>query len=212
MSLLKKFAIAATAALPLLGLAGCGQPTVDLCATPAEATQSIGTESFAHIFNGAANDSRVCIVKGSDLAANGHYDFNGGLLIIDGSVPDGARINVDNGKMYVSGDIGAKARVEASVPEEISSYTTMVPIFTGKTTIIVPQTHYKFEGFTYANDHDAAVMIGGAVHDGARVTSNHDINLGGDASLSAKFLNSRSQYDSTLFRDGNIGAYEVAPP
>ncbi len=209
MSLLKKFAIAATAALPLLGLVGCGQPTIDLCA-PNKAGQTIGDSSYSQIFNGAAEQGKVCIVNGSDLSEGGKYAFGDGLLVVDGDVPAKARIHVDDGKLFVTGDIGADARVEASVPEEISSYTTLIPMFTGKTTIMIPQTHYTFEGFTYENDTDAAVMIGGNVMDKAVVTSNHDVYLGGDQSLSSKFKNSRSEYSSGIYHTG-IHDYQVAP-
>ena len=210
MSLLKKFAIAATAALPLLGLAGCGQPTIDLCAPNAQG-QTIGDSSYSQIFKDAANDGRVCIVQGSDLQDSARYAFDGGLLIIDGDVPANSRINVEDGKLFITGDVAEKARVSASVPEEIRSYTTLIPMFTGKTTIMIPQTHYTFEGFTYANDHDAAVVIGGDVGDKAVVISNHDINVGGDTNLSAIFKNSRPEYDSHLYHTGSIENYQIAP-
>jgi hypothetical protein len=208
MSLLKKFAIAATMALPL-ALAGCGQPTINLCAAN-DTGNAIGSSSYSQIFNGAAEQGKLCYVQGSDLQDGGRYAFGNGLLVIDGDVPANSRIHVEDGKLFIAGDVGADARVSASVPEETSTYTTIIPIFNGKTTIMVPQTHTRFEHFTYQNDIDPAVIIAGDVAEGARIASNHDMYVGGDNSMSAEFRSTRSEYDSSLFRSG-ISDYHIAP-
>ena len=212
MSLWKKFAVAAAMVLPL-ALGGCMQPTTQLC--PTSGQPGIGEASVAQVFNGASGAHNVCTVSGADLQQGGKYSYDGGLLIIDGNVPAEARVSVPHGKLYVSGDIGQDATVKAEVPEVHSTYTTtgLMPISTGKTVMMIPttQTHYKFEHFKYQNDTDPAVIIEGAVEDGARVTSNHDIYVGGGSAESAEFYNSQSSHNGKTYSGGSAQGYYVAP-
>lgn len=211
MNIWKKFAAVAALAVPLV-LAGCGQPATQLCPTD---QPGIGESSVAQIFNGASGAHKVCNVQGADLQANGNYAFDNGLLVIDGNVPTNAKINVSNGKLYVSGNIEQGAKIKAEVPEVHSSYTTtaLIPIFNGKTTMLIPttQTHYKFEHFKYQNDTDPAVIVDGSVEDSAKVTSNHDIHVSNGYAETAKFYNSQSAHKSKTYQGGGTDNYYVAP-
>ena len=172
MNLISKFGIAALTASALL-LSGC-TPTTELCSS-----EFSGRESYSQIFNGAAESSKVCIINASQLAEGGRYTFSDGLLYINGDIPANARISVDDGKLFVDGDVAEDARLSASVPEDISSYTTIIPISNGKSTIMVPQTHYNFEGFIYSQDTDPAIVVTGDIANDVTISSNHGVHLGG---------------------------------
>ena len=174
MSLAKKFAIAATMALPLL-LSGCGTPATELCAPGGP-----GTASLTQTFTDAA-PQKICHVSGDALKAEGRYVMHGGSLLIDGNVPARARIEVDGGKLFVNGDVGAKARLTAKVPEDISSRTVLVPMMIGKVMTMQPRTRYTFEGYSHPGDTGAAIAITGNVEIGTQLTSNHGIAIGGRA-------------------------------
>lgn len=194
MSLWKKFAIVAAMAVPL-ALAGCMTPTTQLC--PSDGP-GIGETSYSEVFNGASGAHKVCTVKASDLQSGGKYSFDNGLLVVEGNVPAQSKISVSNGKMFVTGDVEQGSTIKVKVPEEFSSYTTMVPMMIGKTMMMMPQTHYTFEGFTYSNDTDPAIIIDGDLHSTSSVTSNHGTHVSGNIAQSAEIYTSRSSdYSST---------------
>ncbi len=55
-------------------------------------------------------------MQASDLQESGKYAFGNGLLVVDGDVPANSRIHVEDGKLFIAGDVGEGARVSASVP------------------------------------------------------------------------------------------------
>jgi hypothetical protein len=194
MSLWKKFAVVAAMAIPL-ALAGCMSPTTQLCPTDGP---GIGETSYSEVFNGASGAHKVCTVKASDLQSGEKYSFDNGLLVVEGNVPSHSKISVSNGKMFVTGDVGEGSTIKVKVPEEFSSYTTMMPVMIGKTMTMIPQTHYNFEGFTYSLDADPAVVIDGDLQTDASVTSNHGTHVSGEIANDAEIFTSRSSdYSST---------------
>lgn len=191
MSLLKKFAIAATMALPLL-LSGCGTPAVELCTATGP-----GTSSLSQTFTDAAAQ-KICHVSGAALQPDGRYAISRSSLLIDGNVPSGARIDVTGGKLFVNGDIAAKARLSAKVPEDISTSTYLVPVMIGKVVTLQSRTRHTFEGYTHAADNGAAITITGDVANGVRLTSNHGIAVGGGFSGNVHIEHTRDHgYNTT---------------
>ncbi|MBU0859653.1 MAG: hypothetical protein KJ667_06925, partial [Alphaproteobacteria bacterium] len=194
MSLFKKFAIAATMIAPLL-VAGCGTPVTALCP---DTGPGIGQSSYSQIFNDSAGPQKICIVKASDLQAEGHYAMKDGSVIIEGNVPAGARISVNDGKLFVNGDVGDAARLSAKVPEDYSRYTVLVPMFTGKTTILMPQVRTRFDDYTHKDDTTPAVTISGDVAPHARLSSNHGIAIGGEQGADVRIDHTRDAGYATV--------------
>lgn len=174
MSLAKKFAIAATMALPLM-LSGCIAPVTELC--PADGTGP-GTATLTQTFTDAA-PQKICRVSGDALQPDGRYALSDGSVLVDGHIPAGTRIEVTDGKLFVNGDVGPDARLSAKVPEDTSSQTVLVPVWIGKTLTMQPRTRQNFEGYTHASDTGMALSVTGDVTGGARLASNHGIAIGG---------------------------------
>jgi hypothetical protein len=200
MSLLKKFATVATMVAPL-ALAACMQPGLPLCPKEGE---GIGQSSYSMVFNGAAQMQKVCKINGSDLKDNMYYNYDDGLLVIKGDVPGNTAVKVTNGKLLVDGNVGPGAKVASYVPELTHTYTTFVPIYTGKTFVIVPMIHTVFDGFRYQQDNDPAMIIKGSVDQDARVSSNHGIHIGKNFSADAKFYHKRDGQQITTGQPHNL--------
>jgi hypothetical protein len=97
-------------------------------------------------------------------------------------VPEGTRITVSKGKLHVTGDIGAKAKVEVTVPLAgyRDSYTCTMLV--GK--VVVPSTCYRtiFTGLAYPADRDPAIRIDGSIGTKAKVESNAGVTAACSAS------------------------------
>jgi hypothetical protein len=182
MSLLKSFKAALNRWFP---------PTIELGAPGTDEQPGIGTIRTTAIFNGAAEDHRLCTVRGSELAEGRKYYFNDGAVLVDGDVPNGARITVENGKLYVNGHVGDDAELSAEVPEELEAHTRLVPMMIGKTTVLMPQTYYTFEGYTHATDTEPALNITGGVGANTSLTSNHGIAVAGTIGRGVSFNHTR---------------------
>lgn len=198
MSLVKKFAIAAALAAPL-ALAACGTPTTALC--PDDGA-GIGHTTIAQVFEGAAQQ-KVCHIRGAELAPDGRYAMDDGALVIDGNIPDGARISVENGKIFVNGDVGADVRLSAKVPETQESYTTLMPIMVGKTMILMPVTNYRFDDYTFNADHQAAITIAGNIGADARITTNHGLAIDGNIGKNVDIYHTRDT-EAAIVQTGPI--------
>lgn len=175
-----KFAMAACAALPFL--AGCRLPEVILYPDSAE---GIGSSTMAQVFNGAAAQ-KSCVVNANDLKSNTSYNFKNGALTINGNIPDHARIYAQNAKIFINGNVPGTASIHARVPINTRTEITLIPMWTGQTMALLPQSESIFDGYKYETDHDPALTINGDVATAARLTSNHGIRVTGklgDASI-----------------------------
>ncbi|MBU0800262.1 MAG: hypothetical protein KKA05_04590, partial [Alphaproteobacteria bacterium] len=159
MSLLKSFKDAINRWFP---------PTIELGAPGTDEQPGVGTIRTTAIFNGAAEDHRLCTVRGSELAEGRKYYFNDGAVLIDGDVPNGARITVDNGKLYVNGHVGDDAELSAEVPVKFRKSARPMPLM-----------HYPVEVYTHVADTEPALNITGGVGADTSLTSNHGIAVAG---------------------------------
>lgn len=153
-------------------------PTIDLAA-PGESALPV-RQSTRALFNGAADVYPVYHVDGASLKERGRYRAHKGLVIIEGNVPDEARITVDKGRLVVTGNVGALAELSARVPEKFHTQTTLMPISNGKSVTLMPLTHLIYAGYIHKEDTASALTIGGDVGRQASLTSNHGIDIGGD--------------------------------
>lgn len=194
MNLLKKFAIATLMAAPL-ALTGCGTPATLLCP---DNGPGLGTATVSRVFNDAATQ-KVCHLRGADLATNGRYAMEGeGTVVIDGNVPDGARVTVTSGKLFVNGAVGTDATLKANVPEDMESYTALLPVLMGKTFMVMPVQRTRFDDFTHKADNGAAVNIAGDIGAGSNVRTNHGLAVGGTIGRNVRIDHMRDTAHSTV--------------
>lgn len=177
-------------------------PTVNL---------DIGTlgrrSSLTEIFAGVAPQKTVR-VSGADLNKHGKYKLSNASLVIDGDVPDGARITVDGGKIFVNGKVGEKARLHATVPEDITSSTTFITTMAGKTPVITPIITHTFNKYVHDQDKLPAIFVTGDLERGARIASNHGFALGGDLAYATKIEHTREAGFANV-RTGNVARQYV---
>ena len=163
-------------------------PTIDL-ADPGESGPAI-RQTMRTIFNGSAVPYPVYHIDGAALIEKGRYHADKGLIVVNGDVPDGARISVNNGKLVVTGNVGENARLSAAVPEDTHIRTTMMPMWNGKVMTIMPIVQTVFDGYAHKDDA-SALTVGGNVGRSARLSSNHGIDIGGDIENHVKIDHTR---------------------
>ncbi len=159
-------------------LAGCGQAIGPGADTP----DLQGQTTLTQVFNGGPQQPSTTI-RAEALKANENYHAKG-QLTIEGSVPAGAHINVESGKLVVTGDIGNGARIDVSQPTTTHSETyagyCYAYSFRGK-------FEYGFsafcsrtivDGLTY-NDAAPAVTVKGTLGTDVRISTPGSITVNG---------------------------------
>ena len=105
-------------------------------------------------------------LDGKNLQPNTSYTFNNVSLTIDGDVPAGASITGD-GQIIVTGNVGDNAELDAEVPyySHQESYTYLMPVMCGKSTILIPTKGYKtiVDGPQPPYDEDPVIVIEGRI-------------------------------------------------
>lgn len=159
-------------------LAGCGQSLGPGAETP----DLQGTTTLTQVFNGGPQQPSTTI-RAEALKANESYNAKG-ELVIEGSVPAGVRINVEDGKLTVTGDIGNGARIDVSQPttthsERYSGYCYSYS-FRGK-------YEYGFSAFCHRtvvdgltfSDAAPAVAVRGTIGTDVRIATPGSITVNG---------------------------------
>ncbi len=159
-------------------LAGCGQSLGPGAETPGLQ----GTTTLTQVFNGGPQQPSTTI-RAEALKANESYNAKG-ELVIEGSVPAGVRINVQDGKLTVTGDIGNGARIDVSQPT-----TTHSESYTGYCYSYSFSGKYEYgfsafcsrtvvDGLTY-NDAAPAVAVRGTIGTDVRIATPGSITVNG---------------------------------
>lgn len=176
----KKF-VTGLVILSTVFLAACGYPTHHL-----GTEQGLqGQTQMEEVYTDAAPQP-VLIVQGSQLRPENHYVYNGSLRI-EGDVPAHTEVEVTNGKLQITGNVGDESAIETRLPVNTHQEThiVLIPIMhsTGKsfyTTLMpVPQTSTIEDGLTHPADTGPAVTIDGQAGNKVEVTTNGGIRAGG---------------------------------
>lgn len=159
-------------------LAGCGQAIGPGADTP----DLQGQTTLTQVFNGGPQQPSTTI-RAEALKANENYHAKG-QLTIEGSVPAGAHINVESGKLVVTGDIGNGARIDVSQPTTTHSET-----YTGYCYAYSFRGKFEYgfsafcsrtivDGLTY-NDTAPAVTVKGTLGTDVRISTPGSITVNG---------------------------------
>lgn len=147
-------------------LAGCGGQQIG---PGAKDPNLAGETTITQVFNGgpAGNSTHI---SGAALKAGESYEASG-RLTIDGSIPDKAKVTVNDGKLVVNGDVGNSVRITVSQPikthtEYHTGYCFGYDYASGKFEYSYKMTprceSTVTDGLTY-NDPEAAVNIKGGI-------------------------------------------------
>lgn len=159
-------------------LAGCGQAIGPGADTP----DLQGQTTLTQVFNGGPQQPSTTI-RAEALKANESYHARG-QLTIEGSVPAGVRINVEDGKLVVNGDVGNGARIDVSQPT-----TTHNETYTGYCYGYTFRGKFEYgfsafctrtvvDGLTY-NDSAPAVAVRGTIGTDVRIATPGSITVNG---------------------------------
>lgn len=141
MNLTRKIALGIFSLAAVFGMAACGSAEIG---TAKSAPDLQGVTVSETLPATGVTVQRVHI-DGSALQEGKSYKFNNVSLTVEGNVPTGAKIYGTNGQILVTGNVGSKAKIEITVPEYFhivpSTCTGLMPISTGKTTVLIPYTY-----------------------------------------------------------------------
>ena len=118
-------------------MAGCGYPAHELGQDPAVPVTAV-TEAM---FDGAAAQQHVT-VDGASLQTKNAYNYTGSVTI-RGNVPANTDINVEGGRLEITGNVGDGSSLSVHMPvsthSESYTYTTFMMV--GKT--MIPMVQYR---------------------------------------------------------------------
>jgi len=180
----KKLGIAATC-LSLAFLAGCG-PTPQHLGADAKDPNLHGTTAITQVYTDAPQQS-VLTIDGHALKTDSRYTYNG-TLVIKGDVPAKTEIDVSNGKLFVTGNVGSEATLDVKMPVRTHDETSimLMPIVTScgnncTTTMLMPMpvTNTIEDGLVHAGDTAPAVKVDGTIGNKVQVSTNGGIQAAG---------------------------------
>lgn len=200
MSVIPSFATARKAAaitatsLSLAFLAACGQPANKL-GNDARDPVLRGDVTAEQVFTGGPANTPHTTIDGAALRAGQRYVVEGALTI-NGNVPERATIEVNNGRLAVTGDVGNQSRIDVQLPIITHDETSMMlmPMTTScgqnctmTTMMMMPVTSTIIDGLRYPDDARPAVTIGGVIGTDTTISSNgRTVAAGWDATLKIK--------------------------
>lgn len=191
MKLSRFFRKAALIAACGLALVGCGQNIGPNADTP----QLRGETTITEVFNGAGMGQQTRIA-GSALQAKESYNASG-RIIIDGNVPDGAKINISSGELLVTGKVGNNVSINVGQPiathtEKQTGWCYGYDFASGKFEYsykMTPRCDVTItDGLVY-HDHDAAVEIAGGIGTNVRIYTPGRIIVSGQPMSNPNQLN-----------------------
>jgi hypothetical protein len=157
-------------------MAGCGYPAHELGQDP---TVPVSTMTEV-MFQGAGAQAHAT-VDGASLQSKNAYNYTGSVTI-RGDVPANTEINVEGGRLEITGNVGdgAKLTVHMPVHTHSESYTYTTFMMVGK--VMIPMTHTGThdveDGLAFPQDQHAAVKVGGAIGNKVTVSANGGIEAG----------------------------------
>ena len=179
----KKLGIAAPC-LAMIFLAGCG-PSPQQLGDAAKDPNLHGASAITMVYKDAA-PQRVLTVDGSSLKTESRYVYNG-ALVIKGDVPAKTEIDVSNGKLEVTGNVGNESKLDVRLPVLTHSVTDIIlmpmSMSCGEnctTTYLMPMpvTRTVEDGLAHPGDKGPAVKVDGAIGNKVTVTTNGGIEAG----------------------------------
>ena len=180
----KRLGVAFTC-LSLAFLAACG-PSPQMLGSAAKDPNLHGTTAITQVYSDAAPQT-VLTVEGTALKPDSRYVYNG-PLVIHGSVPARTEVDVTNGKLQVTGNVGDQAQLDVKLPvlthDETSIILMPMSMSCGNnctTTYLMPMpvTNTIEDGLAHAGDTGAAVRVGGRIGNKVQVSTNGGIQAGG---------------------------------
>lgn len=161
-------------------LAGCGKTIGPKAETP----DLRGETSITQVFNGGPQGNMTRI-SGAALQAKESYQASG-KIIIEGDVPAKSSIDVDAGKLLVTGNVGDGASIHVSQP--IKTHNENYPDFCYGYDFMAGKFKYsyKFSGCDHTvvdglkyNDAEAAVEIKGNIGKDVKISTPGKIIVNG---------------------------------
>lgn len=167
-------AFATAAALTLSGCSSDGPKATEL-GGGASALDLKGSFSTAQVFKGGRPDAEVVTISASALQASQNYEFiadnNEGALILDGNVPAGVTLTVQNARLTVNGNLGDNVSLNVNEPVKTHQEAVYCGLYCHDTKTVV-------DGLRY-NDLSPAVTITGTTGAGVNVVANAGIVING---------------------------------
>jgi hypothetical protein len=178
--------------LSMIFMAACGYPGHQLGQDPGLQ----GTTVVESMFDGASAQKHL-IIEGASLQSRNAYSYSGPVTI-RGDVPAQTEISIENGRLEVTGNIGAETKIDVKMPvrthQETYTYTTFMMV--GK--VMMPMVHTGHrtvvDGLAFPNDAHPAVKVDGAIGDKVTIKANGGI----EAAAWGKELKAETGYGRTL--------------
>ena len=172
-----KKAVMGAVLLSTVFLSACGYPSHQL----GQEQGLQGSVAVEQMYDGAAPSNHLT-VDGAQLQPKNHYDYDGGALTIRGSVPAQTEINVPNGRLEVTGNVGDKSEISANLPvlthQQSYTYTTFMMV--GK--VMIPQVHTGTrtieDDLAFPDDTHPGVQVNGSIGNKVQVSTNGGIQAG----------------------------------
>lgn len=180
----KRLGIAFTC-LSLAFLTACG-PAPQTLGSAAKDPHLHGATAVTMVYTGAAPQN-VLTIEGAALKPESRYVYDGSL-VIRGDVPARTEVDVANGKLEVTGNVGDESKLEVKLPvlthEETSIILMPMTMSCGNnctTTYLMPMpvTNTIEDGLAHPADTGPAVKVDGRIGNRVRVSTNGGIEAGG---------------------------------
>ena len=181
----KKLKIAALPCLALVFMAGCG-PAPQQLGDAAKDPALHGASSVTMVYTDAAPE-RVLTVDGGGLKPDSRYVYDGSL-VVRGNLPANTEVDVTNGKLEVTGNVGDGSRIDVRLPvlTHTESGMILMPMTMScgqncTTTYLMPMptTNTVEDGLAHPGDTEPAVKVDGVIGNKVHVTTNGGIQAAG---------------------------------
>ncbi|TAL39741.1 MAG: hypothetical protein EPN97_01925 [Alphaproteobacteria bacterium] len=163
--------------LSMVFLAACGYPGHQLGQDPGLQ----GTTVVEAMFDGAAAQKHLTI-DGASLQSKNAYSYSGPVTI-RGDVPANTEISIENGRLEVTGNVGAETKIDVQMPvrthQESYTYTTFMMV--GKVMMPMVHTGHRtvIDGLAFPGDTHPAVKVDGTIGNKVTIRANGGIEAGG---------------------------------
>ncbi len=180
----KKAGIALSACFLAASLTGCG-PSPQHLGDMAKDPGLHGATVVTMVYKDAAPE-KVLTVDAHALKTDSRYVYDGSL-VVKGDVPANTEIDVSNGKLEVTGNVGSGDKLDVQLPVITHDETNIVlmPMSMScgtncTTTYLMPMpvTSTVEDGLAHPNDPGPAVKVVGAIGNKVTINTNGGIQAG----------------------------------
>jgi hypothetical protein len=177
----KKLGIALSGLTLAFTMTACG-PSPQTLGPAATDAGLRGSTAITMVYKDAAAE-RVLTVDGASLKAESRYVYDG-TLVVRGDIPSKTEIDVTNGKLEVTGNVGSGSTLDVRLPvlTHTEDDTILMPMTMScgencTTTILMPMpsTRTVEDGLAHPGDTGAAVKVDGQIGDKVTITTNGGI-------------------------------------